>query len=78
MTSFLCGGEYSQTSGIPRKKCCDTCAFRVGTGTVRPDGVSPEDVWAETELCDDFVCHTQDEDGSYPSCAGWHALRASP
>lgn len=75
-TDFICGGEYSNTTGVPRKTCCATCAFREGPGTVRSPGVEPADVWAQTELCDDFICHTPNDDGTYPSCAGWHAWQA--
>lgn len=70
---FLHGADYRGATGIPRQTCCRTCAFRAGPGTVRPDGMEPGDVWAQTDTCDDFVCHTANEDGTYPSCAGWHA-----
>ena len=73
---FLHGADYPNTTGIPRDSCCASCAFRTGPGTVRPDGTLPDDVWWETSGCDDFVCHVQNEDGSYPSCAGWHARMA--
>lgn len=73
---FLHGSAYQNTTGIPRKTCCGTCAFRAGPGTVRPGGMEPADVWAQTDTCDDFVCHTANEDGTYPSCAGWHAWAA--
>lgn len=74
---FLSGSEYKNVTEIPRKTCCETCAFRAGPGTVRPDDMTPEDVWNDTDFCDDFVCHTKNADGSFPSCAAWHALKAA-
>lgn len=72
---FQSGGEYAGTTGVPRRTCCRTCAFRQGPGTVRPPDMEPADVWQQTELCDDFICHTPNDDGTYPSCAAWHAWR---
>lgn len=76
---FLQGSLYDEqkTTGAPRAVCCSTCAFRAGPGTVRPDGVEPADVFAQTDTCDDFICHTPDEDGSHPSCPGWRAWMSS-
>lgn len=74
---FESGGDYPNATGLVRKQCCGTCAFREGPGTVRPAGIEPEDVWLQTETCDDFICHTPNDDGSHPSCAGWHAWRNS-
>jgi len=73
---FSHGGEYKKADGIQRDKCCATCAFKAGPGTVRPEGVTIADVWAETEDCFDFVCHTPGPDGWHPSCPGWHAMKA--
>lgn len=74
---FTQGSLYpdEQLTQVPRQSCCGTCAFKAGLGTVRPEGVTPEDVWAETDTCDDFICHTPNADGTYPSCAGWHAFK---
>lgn len=77
MGFFLNGSEYKNTTEVPRKTCCETCAFREGPGTVRPEGVEPDDVWEETNFCEDFVCHTADENGAFPSCAAWHARKCA-
>lgn len=78
MTDYLCGADYPGTTGVPRRTCCASCAFREGHGTVRKDDETPEYVWLQTSQCSDFICHTADADGTYPSCAGWHARKATP
>ncbi len=70
---FLHGAEYLSHVEVVRVGMCGTCAFRPGS-PVRPADFTTE---AFFELCsglDDFVCHTQGPDGSYPSCAGFHRL----
>lgn len=74
---FARGSDYpeARVTGMPRRGCCGTCAFRAAPPTVRPDDVTLAALEEFTADMDDFLCHTPDEQGRYSTCAAWAALR---